>query len=170
MPENDRVSDRNGRTLDRGPSGMQSAAFRILTESERRVLETLGDVLLPGARDAGIARYVDDQLSGATSLLFLKYMDYAGSPASFYKDGLSALDRESVGRFGRPFAACSAEQQEGLVRDIAGGTPAGWSGPPAPLLYFVVRNDALDVYYGTPEGFDRLGIAYAPLAIPPAEW
>lgn len=51
----------------------------------------------------------------------------------------------------------------------AGGLP-GWSGPPAPLVYFVLRSDALDVVYGTEAGFALLDVPYMPHIPPERRW
>ena len=135
----------------------------ILSAGEGRLLEAFGDVLLPGAAEAGIAHYVDDQLGRPEPLLFLKYMDSVGSYIDFYKQGLGSLEQLSRSRHKRSFPALAPDQSTTLVREIAQKNPDGWTGPPAPLLYFVVRNDAVDVYYGTPEGFARLGVPYMPM-------
>ena len=45
-----------------------------------------------------------------------------------------------------------------------------WSGPAAGLVYFVLRSDAVDVVYGTPAGFERLGVPYMAHILPPAGW
>jgi Gluconate 2-dehydrogenase subunit 3 len=144
--------------------------LRVLNPSEGRTLEAFGEVLLPGARDAGIAQYVDAQLSRDAPLLFVKYMDYPASPLEFYRDGLRALERESATRHRRPFDQLPADQQTELVRAISRANPANWQGPPAPLFYFVVRNDAVDVYYGTQAGFEKLRIPYMAHITPPADW
>ncbi|MBV8809615.1 MAG: gluconate 2-dehydrogenase subunit 3 family protein [Acidobacteriaceae bacterium] len=150
--------------------GPESTAMRHLNAAEFRTLEALGETLLPGAADAGIACYVDEQLGRSVPLLFLKYTDYAGSLIDFYKQGLRAVDETSNGRYGRIFAELDAVQQFALIRDVSQNTPPGWNGPPAPLFYFVIRNDAADVYYGTPEGFEKLGVPYMPLNRPPTNW
>src|SRR5882762_983875 len=41
----------------------QGLPLKVLTADERAALEALGETLLPGARDAGLAHYVDQQLS-----------------------------------------------------------------------------------------------------------
>ena len=53
---------------------------------------------------------------------------------------------------------------------LLGGNPPGWSGPPAPVVYLVMRSDAVDVVYGTPKGFEDLGIPYMPHILPPTNW
>jgi hypothetical protein len=50
------------------------------------------------------------------------------------------------------------------------GAPAGWRGPSAPLFYFALRSDAVDVVYGTIEGFRKLNVPYMPHIVPPRRW
>lgn len=148
----------------------KAVPFGKLTAAEGAMLESLGDVLLPGSGQAGIAHYVDDQMDRTGSLLFLKYMEYPSSQLDFYRAGLTALDGVSHGRYGCPFASAANEQRVAMVKEISQKNPEGWSGPPAPLFHFVVRNDAMDVYYGTEEGFNKLQIPYMPHLPPPAKW
>jgi hypothetical protein len=145
-------------------------ALRVLSAREGQTLEALGDTLLPGAAEAGIAHYVDGQLASASPLLMLKYVDFPMPYADFYRQGLAALDAVAGAGHDAAFAALAAEQRNDLVREISAATPDGWSGPPAPLFYFVTRNDALDVVYGTEEGFARLEVPYRAHVAPPAKW
>jgi hypothetical protein len=46
----------------------------------------------------------------------------------------------------------------------------GWSGRPAALVYAVLRADAVDVVYGTMEGYEALGIPYMPHIPPEKRW
>jgi len=161
-----------------GPDGPISPAearargleLRHLSGAEGRTLEALCDVLVPGAAAAGVAQFVDDQLGRDNPLLLLKYMDWPGSYVDFYRAGLRSLDQESIARFRRPFPEAAADRKDTLVRDISQKSPAGWGSPPAPLFYFVTRSDAVDVYYGTPEGFDRLQVPSMAHRLPPARW
>jgi len=41
----------------------QSVPFRLLKANEAETLEALGETLVPGARAAGIAHFIDQQLS-----------------------------------------------------------------------------------------------------------
>jgi hypothetical protein len=148
----------------------QGIALRHLSRAEGATLEALGDTLLPGAAAAGVAHYVDDQLGRENPLLFLKYVDWTGPYTEFYAQGLRSLDTYSVASDGVSFAAASREQRGALVREISTAIPAGWAGPPAPLFYFVTRNDALDVVYGTPEGLEKLQVPYRAHIVPPAKW
>lgn len=148
----------------------KGAALKNLSAMEGRTLEALGDVLLPGAAAAGIAHYVDDQLGSAAPLLMLKYVDYPGPFLDFYQQGLRSLESLCQARHNRSFHALSTAQQTDLVREISQKNPSEWTGPPGPLFYFVTRNDAVDVYYGTQEGFARLNIPYMAHIAPRQKW
>ncbi len=148
----------------------KAAPFKVLTAGEGSTLESLGEVLVPGALDAGVAHFVDDQLNRPDSLLFLKYMEYPTSQMDFYRAGLAALDGLSHRLHGNSFPDATGDERTSMVKEIAQRNPEGWTGPPAPLFYFVVRNDAMDVFYGTEEGFKRLRIPTMRHLPPPAEW
>ena len=48
---------------------------------------------------------------------------------------------------------------------------AGWQGPPAAgFVYFLLRSDAVDVVYGTVEGYAELGIPYQAHIMPLKRW
>lgn len=147
-------------------------APRTLTDGEVATLEAFADVLLPGARQAGVAQFVDHHLSVAApeSLLMIRYLDVPPPYAGFYKAGLGALDGYAKAKAGRLFAELTPERAGGIVRDIAAQPPAGWRGPPSPLVYFAVRADAVDVVYGTEAGFEKLGVPYQPHILPPSKW
>jgi hypothetical protein len=153
------------------PRQAKSADLPYITLTPKQVttLEALGERLVPGAAENGIAHFVDQQISvpPADALLILRYLDFPPPFAAFYQAGLSALNAASQAINNRPFAALSGAQQDSLIVLVATGTPAGWSGIPAPLFYYALRSDAVDVVYGTREGFDRLNIPYLPHIDPP---
>jgi hypothetical protein len=148
----------------------QQQPFLALNTSEARTLEALGDTLVPGAGESGIAHYVDRQLASDDPLLMLRYLDFPGGFLDFYQKGLGSIERLAKARFDASFDALPEASRSELVSSIAQANPEGWSGPPAPLFYFVTRNDAMDVYFGTPEGFERLGIPYMPHITPTKPW
>ena len=45
----------------------------------------------------------------------------------------------------------------------------GWQGPAGPFVYLILRSDAVDVVYGTVEGYATLGIPYMPHIVPEEE-
>ncbi len=146
--------------------------FQVLSESEIRALNTLGEVLLPGAADAGLAHYIDHQLAApsAESLLIIRYLDIPPPYLPFYRGALLAADDASRAAHGVPVCELTGDQRQDFVASMARDDVSGWQGPPAGLVYFVLRNDAIDVVYGTQEGFAKLGFPYQPHIIPPAAW
>lgn len=148
--------------------------LRTLTDAEANSLEAFGEVLLPGARAAGIAHFVDHHLSvaPAQSLLMLRYLDVAPPYAPFYKAGLAALEALSEARHGTGFAGLDAAQATALVGEMAKPGPPmpGWQGPPPSLFYFAARADAVDVVYGTEAGFEKLGVPYMAHLLPETPW
>lgn len=146
--------------------------FRALSESEVHTLNALGEVLLPGAADAGLAHYIDHQLAApaAESLLIIRYLDIPPPYLPFYRGALLAADDAARAAHGVPLGELSADQRQDFVASIARGAISDWQGPPVGLVYFVLRNDAVDVVYGTQEGFAKLGFPYQPHIIPPTAW
>src|SRR5256885_10439899 len=147
----------------------QGLPVKVLTADERATLEALGETLLPGAKDAGLAHYVDQQLSADPSecLLLARALGVMPPYANFYRAGLAGLDQSSLKAHGVKFAELAAEKRSEFVEQIRQKSPGGWGAPPpSPFFYFVSRGDAVDVYYGTVEGFERLGIPYMPHIIP----
>ncbi|MBS0419407.1 MAG: Tat pathway signal protein [Proteobacteria bacterium] len=142
------------------PAQARSAGVphRIFTPDQVRTLESLGEALVPGSKKAGLAHFIDIQLSGplANSLLMLKYLGINPPFAPFYQSGLAAAARHS--------------DVPSLLQAMAKDAVPDWNGPPAPLFYFVLRNDAIDVVYGTPEGYQSLGVPYMAHIAPPSGW
>jgi hypothetical protein len=150
----------------------QGIPLKALTADERVALEALAETLLPGAKDAGLAHYVDQQLSVDASecLLLARALGVMPPYANFYRAGLAGLDQSSRKAHGVKFADLAADKRSEFVEQIRQKAPEGWSGPPSPFFYFVSRGDAVDVTYGTVEGFERLGIPYMPHIIPIKRW
>ena len=149
-----------------------SAAMRVLSAAEVLALEALGETLLPGAPEAGIAHFVDSQLAAdpAESLLMIRYLDVPPPYVDFYRPVLAALDAAARAAHGRAFHELGSGAAEAMVAQMSRENPPGWQGPPAAFAYFVLRNDAVDVVYGTMEGFEKLGIPYMPHIVPPNKW
>jgi len=156
------------------PAQARAAAVSFLTldAGTVAVLDAFGDILLPGSSAAGLSHYIDHQLSGnaADSMLMIKYLGIPAPFTGFYKSGLRATDALAHAVYGKEFPALSNEQASALVTRMSGGQVEGWQGPPAGLFYFVLRNDAVDVVYGTRAGFEQLGVPYMAHIEPPSRW
>jgi hypothetical protein len=141
----------------------------VLKAPEAATLAAFGDALVPGARAAGVAHFIDYQLSLDPNdcLLMAKYFNIVPPYSDFYRAGLKALNQYTQKTHGKSFEALDAGAARQTVQAISAANPEGWEGPPAPLFYLLVRSDAVDVVYGTEEGFEKLGIPYMAHIKPP---
>ena len=164
----------NGCTQEMTPAEARhrGVPLRTLQQGEAAILARLGEVLLPGADEAGMVHFVDHHLSvpAEQSLLMIRYMDVPPPFADFYRAGLAALDGHARAAHGQGFAELPADRAQQVVGAMGRQQPEGWLGPPSQLLYFVTRSDAVDVVYGTPKGFERLGLPYMPHIEPERFW
>ena len=153
-----------GQSLWLTPDEAEAREFepQILSPEQCNALSILGDALVPGAATAGLAAYIDLQLqAGDESLLIGKYLGVdTSAQTSFYRaaaDNVIAMIDEHT-------------SMQTVITGMAADTLPGWAGPPASYVLFVLRADALDVTYGTPEGFENLGIPYMAHIMPEQPW
>ena len=158
--------------LTPGTARRQGIALRVITEAEAATLDTVGEVLVPGSTAAGLSHYIDHQLGADDGelLLMIKYLGVPAPYLDFYRAGLSALNAVADSRYGTPVPDLAADEVSELVASFAAGDVDAWQGPPAGLLYFVLRSDAVDVVFGTTEGFADLGVPYMAHIEPPSRW
>ena len=149
----------------------QGAALRTLNADEAKALEALGETLVPGARDAGIVEFVDQQISGPAqeALLEARILNVRPPYANFYRAALGAVDRLSQAQ-GKRFAELPASDQHDFVDRMRQNKLDGWQGPPPPFVYTLLRADAIDVVYGTMSGYEALGIPYMAHIAPTKRW
>ena len=157
----------------------KGAEFKVLNSVEVAALDAVADVLLPGAAEAGIAHFIDDQLAKDPNeaLLMGRFLQVEPPYARFYQGSLAALDGYCQASRGNVFADLDQEAQQQVVASLFRMSeqgepidPQGWQGPPAALVYLCLRSDAVDVVYGTQEGFKRLDIPYMAHIVPPMAW
>ncbi len=150
----------------------QRAPLKVLSSTEKSTLAALGETLVTGAEKAGIVHFIDYQLSVAPNdcLLTAKYFQVQPPYLDFYRTGLKALDNLCHKLHNKPYDRLPKSQQQTLVEHMFEGKVTGWQGPPASLFYLLVRSDAVDVVYGTPEGFDKLSVPYMAHIMPPEAW
>ena len=134
----------------------------VLSRNQLNMIEMAAEQLVPGSVEAGIAAYLDAQLRASNdSLLIGKYLgvDISGQVA-FYESLARNLQK-----------VLEPEQSiSEVISTLWTDSHADWEGPPASYMLFVLRADALDVTYGTPEGFERLGIPYMAHIMPEQPW
>ena len=150
----------------------KKAPLIVLTELEALTLSKLGETLVTGAEQAGVVHFVDYQLSVEPDdcLLIAKYFQIKPPYRDIYRAGLKALNDACLKQFEKPFHALTEQQAQPLVGSMFSGSITGWQGPPSPLFYLLVRNDAVDLVYGTPEGFEKLSVPYMAHIMPPEDW
>ena len=148
-----------------------SAQIKSFSKHESATFTKFSDIIVPGSTAAGTVHFVDYQLRQDPNdcLLMLKYFQITPPYVGFYKAGLKALDGFSRANFGKSFVTLTSTQHTQIVKKIIAG-PTNWSGPPAFLFYMFVRSDAVDLVYGTPEGFEKLSVPYMAHIDPPKGW
>ena len=90
--------------------------------------------------------------------------------ANFYRAAVGAIDRGSEKVFGRKFTQLTAAEQVEVVGQMRQNKIEGWTGPSAAFVYTLLRTDAVDVVYGTMEGYAALGIPYQAHIEPEKRW
>jgi len=151
----------------------QNIPFRTLTSPQAETLEAVGEALVPGAKAAGVANFVDQQLSvpPEQALLEARILNVRPPYANFYRAALGAIDRASHAKNNdRGFAQLSMSERNDFIDLMRQNKIEGWQGPPGPFVYLVLRSDAVDVVYGTVEGYAALGIPYMPHIAPTKRW
>src|SRR5262249_7650442 len=95
----------------------QNAPFRLLKAPEAETIEALGEPLVPGARTAGIAHFIDHQISvpPEQALLQARILNVRPPFANFYRAAIGAVDRASEKLKGKKFAQLSPEEQREFV-------------------------------------------------------
>ena len=151
----------------------QDVPLRTLSAAQAETLDAVGETLVPGARQAGISHFVDQQISipAEEALLQARILNVRPPYANFYRAALAALNGASERlNGGRAFAQLSETEQRSLVDNMRQNKVEGWQGPAGPFVYLVLRSDAVDVVYGTMDGYAHLGIPYMPHIAPTQKW
>jgi hypothetical protein len=161
------------RLLSAREARAQNVPFRLLKVNEAETIEALGETLVPGARAAGIAHFIDQQLSvpPEEALLEARILNVLPPYAKFYRAAVGAIDNASQAvNSGRKFTQLSSSEQHDFVDAMRQNKLQVWQGPGGPFVYLVLRSDAVDVVYGTMEGYEALGIPYMPHIAPDKRW
>ncbi|MGH7487527.1 MAG: gluconate 2-dehydrogenase subunit 3 family protein [bacterium] len=150
----------------------QNVPFRLLSGHEGETIEALGETLVPGARAAGVAHFVDQQLAvpPEMALLQARILNVRPPYANFYRAAIGAVDHASEKVKSRKFAQLTAQEQHEFVDQMRQNKIGDWQGPAGPFVYGILRSDAVDVVYGTMEGYEALGVPYMPHIAPTRRW
>src|SRR6266702_7562213 len=99
----------------------QRVPLRTLTAAQAATLDALGETLVPGALQAGISHFIDQQISipAEEALLEARILNVRPPYANFYRAALGAVDRASQGLSGgRPFAKLGETEQRSFVDNM----------------------------------------------------
>ena len=150
----------------------QNVPLRALSAEQATTLGAMGEALVPGARDAGVVNFVDQQLSipPEQALLEARIMNVRPPYANFYRTALGTIDGASQAKYRRDFAALNASEQHDFIDAMRQNKLENWKGPGAGFVYFLFRTDAVDVVYGTMDGYAHLGVPYQAHIAPTKSW
>jgi hypothetical protein len=150
----------------------EGVALRTLNPDQAATLDAVGETLVPGAKEAGITNFVDQQISipAEQALLQARILNVRPPFANFYRAALGAIDGASTKTKGKTFAALSPQEQHDFMGLMRVNKIDGWQGPPGPFVFAVLRSDAVDVVYSTMEGYAALGIPYMAHIAPTKKW
>jgi hypothetical protein len=152
----------------------QNVPFKTLTPAQAATLEAVGETLVPGSNAGGIAHFVDQQISGPPeeALLEARILNVRPPYANFYRGALAGIDNASRAvNADRTFVQLSEAEQVAVIDAMRQNKLSGWPGPPPPVfVYLILRSDAVDVVYGTMEGYAQLGVPYMPHIAPEKRW
>jgi hypothetical protein len=151
----------------------QGVPLRTLRPQEAETLEALGESLVPGARQAGIVHFIDQQLSvpPEEALLEARILNVRPPYVDFYRAAIGAIERASQAQNGgKRFVELDTAGQHDFVDRMRQNKFEDWQGPAGAFVYMVVRSDAVDVVYGTIDGYARLDIPYMAHIAPTTRW
>jgi hypothetical protein len=151
----------------------QNVPFKTLTAAQAATLEAVGETLVPGAKAAGIAHFVDQQISGPAeeALLEARILNVRPPYANFYRAALGAIENANRSKNSdRTFAQLTEAEQIQIIDAMRNNILTGWQGPAPVFVYLLLRSDAVDVVYGTMDGYDHLGVPYMPHIAPGKRW
>lgn len=134
-------------------------------------LERLGDAILPGASEFGLVHFIDHQLGVDPNdcMLIAKYFQVPPPYADFYVGGLAATANFAEQRTEKTLQSLDDAELRKVVQSMT--NPATVVDDISLFLFYLcLRSDAVDVVYGTPEGFRKLNIPFMEHILPPEGW
>ena len=164
----------------RGGALGEDDAYVFFTEPEAAFVEAAvarlipADELGPGAREAGVAYFIDGQLDGAYGAFAKNYgqgpwadgtpeqgYQLRLTPREVYRRSIRDVDDYWVRRTGRPFAEIGGELQDGFLRDLEAGEVRLADTPASVLARFweLLRANTVEGYFADPAYGGNAGMA-----------
>ncbi|PYO99228.1 MAG: hypothetical protein DMD60_02230 [Gemmatimonadetes bacterium] len=137
-----------GCRASRAPEG--AWAPQALTRDQAELVAALAEHILPetdtpGARAAGVHRFIDALLAES----------YSPLERTRFLAGLAAVDARAVSASGRPFLQCAAGDQRALLEALDREALAGSVDPPDPPFFRTLKELTLVGYYTSEIGATR---------------
>ncbi len=151
------------------PAPRGFAGGRFFTEAERRSIDALtarlipSDDVGPGAREAGVVDFIDDQLAGPFGRGERWYMQgpfadglptqgYQSEhpPAGLYRAAIAALDAHCRRSFdGRAFAELTEDEQDALIQQMDDGE-LEMEGVSAAAFFSLLQDNTIEGFFCDP--------------------
>jgi len=137
--------------------------WRSLNVDEARTLEAICERIIPADQDpgaawAGVVVFIDRQLVGPYRKL-----------RKTYQLGLAGTNGTSLGRFGKPFAELTPQQQDAVLETLDKGQARGegWKQVSAKAFFDLVVSHTKQGFYGDPRhGGNRERASWKMLRLP----
>jgi gluconate 2-dehydrogenase gamma chain len=150
------------------PLGNEPEAYSYFTEPEATFLEAAVERLIPtdehgpGARSAGVAFFIDQQMVGAFGTAGKNYTQgpwgpgngnqgyqLRQSPAELYRQGIAACEKYCNAMYQSNFAALTPAQQDTVLKGLDGGTIT-FDNPPAKIFFEMLLANTIEGFFGDP--------------------
>jgi len=141
----------------------------FLSAQQYRLVEHLADMIIPGddtrgAKQAGVAEFIDFMLanrvavSGARDIRSTADAIEAGNDAQVrFLSGLNWINVRSHSEFGKDFMDCSAEQQNGMLEELAYKDKFKPNTESGRAFFQMIRDYTVVGYYTTRIGLESIG-------------
>lgn len=146
--------------------------LKHLSNETRALIEKLAEALVPGSVKGGVTHFIDHQLgvSPDDCLLIAKYFQVPPPYSDFYHRGLEQVKAISQSKFKKPLALLDGEKLDALLASLIPPPAMHIPLDSVSLFYLCLRSDAVDIVYGSPDGFANLNIPYMEHILPPENW
>jgi len=150
------------------PLGSEPEAYIYFTEPEAAFVEAAVERLIPtdaagpGARSAGCAFFIDQQLAGAFGTAAKMYRNgpwapgtpmqgyqLRQTPAELYRQGIAATEAYCNKTYQGRFATLTAAQQDEVLKGLDGGTIA-FDTVPAKAFFEMLLQNTIEGFFGDP--------------------
>ena len=150
------------------PLGNEPEAYTYFTEPEATFIEAAVERLIPtdehgpGARSAGVAFFIDQQLVGAFGTAAKMYRNgpwaqgtpmqgyqLRQTPAELYRQGIAATQAYCHKTYQSGFAALTAAQQDDVLKGLDGGT-IKFDDVPAKAFFEMLLQNTIEGFFSDP--------------------